>query len=617
MLEYIFKSAVSLSLLYSLFFVCLSRETFHRFNRVCLLLIMLSSLVLPLLHFTVSEPTVINKAMQVSTAYIINAPIVVTSRSAASSLTWGDVLWSIYLLGTALMILFICYHTLQMIRLTRGGLRHTDEYGNTIILREDAGSPFSAFHRIVMSISDYENHRRSILTHEQEHIRLGHTYDLLLLEAMKALQWFNPFVWFLSYDLIALHEYEADEAVINKGIDAKQYQQLLVLKAVGNRLQPFANNLRRGSLKKRIVMMYQKKSNRWLMLKALFAIPTMGFALYAFATPKALLDMKEVMQKEAMEAPETEHKASVSFSDINPTPLHYVLNGKEVSKDEFCKYATVTIKGRSVTAEATGEGYELQATPRKNAKENFGIDGNVIALSTTDINIKHPDGIALSDTSDDVCLLDGKEISAEQMKKIKKEDIDNITVIKNNEGKRTISKDQLNGREAKGNIIIRTKEKAQQQKGESSVDNAKTDDQTTPKIEKSAEYKGGKAVFFKYISEHMRYPKAAQERGVQSKVLIEFQVETDGTLSHVKADDPNTADQQETNATTITAYAKKNKQEKAAGVSSEQTREAITALEEEAIRLVKSTSGKWYPAETADDKKITTTYSVPFTFRLN
>ena len=110
-----------------------------------------------------------------------------------------------------------------------------------------------------MSVEDYEHNRTSILTHEQEHIRLHHSYDLILLELVKTLQWFNPFVWFLASNLKYVHEYEADEAVINQGIDAKQYQQLLVTKAVGNRLQPFANNLRRGSLKKRIIMMHQKK----------------------------------------------------------------------------------------------------------------------------------------------------------------------------------------------------------------------------------------------------------------------------------------------------------------------------------------------------------------------
>lgn len=301
MLAYILKSAITLALLYCLFFAFLSRETFHRFNRVCLLLTMLLSLVLPLVHMTVSQPSAINEAIQSSEAYITEAPVPVlfeygpiaaeseqsaaAEEVAAAPLTWETLLTCIYLIGVAVMVLFILFHTVQMIRLIRGGLRHTDGQGNTVILKPGIQSPFSLFHWIVMSVEDYEQHRDSILTHEQEHIRLRHTYDLLLLEAVRVMQWFNPFIWFMGHDLKNIHEYEADEAVINQGIDAKQYQQLLVLKAVGNRLQPFANNFRRGSLKQRFIMMYQKKSNRWMMLKALFILPAMGFALYAFATP--------------------------------------------------------------------------------------------------------------------------------------------------------------------------------------------------------------------------------------------------------------------------------------------------------------------------------------------
>ncbi len=304
MLEYIFKSALSLAMLYSLFFACLSRETFHRFNRVALLFTMMASLVLPFVHLSVSHPTAVQEAMQMPTEYLTELPVIQIHSALIGEgtgkglpLTWGQLLTYIYLAGVGAMLLFLLVQTFQMYRLMQGGLRHTDNQGNTVILKPSVRSPFSLFRWIVMSVDDYEQHRQSILTHEQEHIRLGHTYDLLLLEAMRIFQWFNPFIWLLGHDLRAIHEYEADEAVINQGIDAKQYQQLLVLKAVGNRLQPFANTLGRGSLKQRIMMMYQKKSNRWMMLKALFVIPTMCFALYAFATPEAMPEIKNVLEK--------------------------------------------------------------------------------------------------------------------------------------------------------------------------------------------------------------------------------------------------------------------------------------------------------------------------------
>jgi hypothetical protein len=283
---YILKSAITLALLYNCFFFFLSKETFHRFNRCMLVGIMLTSLIVPLLHFTTEHPTVINEEVYLVQTYIEhdNIPIVNTP-AAVHRLTWVQVVATVYLTGVAAMLILTLVQIFSLVRMLHGGLRHTDSEGNTIVLLKGDVTPFSIFRYIVMNVQDYEQHSLYILTHEQEHIRLGHTYDLLLLEAMKTFQWFNPFVWFISRDLKAVHEYEADQAVIHQGIDAKSYQQLLVMKVVGNRLQPFTNNLGHGSLKKRIIMMYKKPSSRWLTLKALCAIPVAALTISVFATP--------------------------------------------------------------------------------------------------------------------------------------------------------------------------------------------------------------------------------------------------------------------------------------------------------------------------------------------
>ena len=297
---FIIKSAITLALLYSCFFVFLSKETFHRFNRIMLIGIMLVSLLLPLFQFTTEHPTVINEEFHQWQTFIEQAPAAVLLTPVAIEettprITWVQVLMWVYLAGVLVMLVITIVQVLSLARFMRGGLRHTDSRGNTVILQKGDIPPFSIFRYIVMSVKDYEDSRQHILAHEQEHIRLGHTYDLLLLEAMKAFQWFNPFVWFISRDLKAIHEYEADQAVINHGIDAKSYQKLLVMKVVGNRLQPFTNNLNHGSLKKRIFMMYQKPSNRWLMLKALCAIPVVALAINAFATPVPVKSVEEVV----------------------------------------------------------------------------------------------------------------------------------------------------------------------------------------------------------------------------------------------------------------------------------------------------------------------------------
>ena len=291
MLVFIIKSAITLALLYSVFFLFLSKETFHRFNRLMLIGIMIASFVVPMFHITTEHPTIINQEVQQMEQLMQDEIIVIYEDEASdvqSQITWVQALKWIYVAGVAVMLIITIIQVINLVRLMRGGVRQTDEQGNTIILIHGDIPPFSIFKYIVMSVKDYETGRLYILTHEQEHIGLGHSYDLLLIQVLKIIQWFNPFVWFISRDLKTIHEYEADQAVINQGIDAKQYQLFLVKKVVGNRLQPFTNNLNHGSLKKRIAMMYQKKSNRWLMLKSLCAIPVIALTVSAFATPAAM-----------------------------------------------------------------------------------------------------------------------------------------------------------------------------------------------------------------------------------------------------------------------------------------------------------------------------------------
>ncbi len=286
---FIFKSAITLALLYVCFFAFLSKETLHRFNRVMLVGIMVASLVVPLIHLTTAEPTVINERlweMEMDFQPVASPESPEVQREIPFG--WTDCVIIGYIAGVVVMCVRFVIGLVAVGRLLCGGLRHTDNCGNTVVLSPGNMAPFSVMKFIVMSVDDYETNRDYILTHEQEHIRLGHTFDLMLLEVMKIVQWFNPFIWFLGRDLKAVHEFEADRAVIDRGIDAKEYQRLLVRKAVGIRLHPLTNSLNHNSLKRRFIMMYHKESSRWMMLKGLCAIPVAAITVAAFARPQAI-----------------------------------------------------------------------------------------------------------------------------------------------------------------------------------------------------------------------------------------------------------------------------------------------------------------------------------------
>ena len=407
---FIIKSAILLMLLYSCFFIFLSKETFHRFNRIMLLGIMLASVVIPVFRITTEHPTFINEEFQHLQTFINETPYAVAPSydvyEKDEGTTWVQALVWTYMAGAAVMIIITIVQVVSLMRFMRGGLRHTDTQGNTVILLKGDFPPFSIFRYIVMSVNDYEYSRKYILAHEQEHIRLGHSYDLMLLEVMKIFQWFNPFIWFISRDLKTIHEYEADQAVINLGIDAKSYQQLLMMKVVGNRLQPFTNNLNHGSLKKRITMMYKKKSNRWLMLKSLCAIPALALALNAFATPEGTVTIdkainsleQQIVQSDSTKRPVVEVRSLVTLwpeIDQYGRIVGFSREKKTTTgpfKDVYFTKNNTFINGRKATNEELENYKELL----KNAK--FSIIKN--AQGTAEYDYRDKDGVLIFTTEE-------------------------------------------------------------------------------------------------------------------------------------------------------------------------------------------------------------------------
>ena len=315
MIYFLLKSAILLSVLYECFFVLLSHETFHRFNRGVLLAILGSSLVLPAWQITLDMSRLVPEwVLHLGDTRITETENNIAEAQArtpgsteerhrpymapdnrehighvpapSTPFPWHTVLYILYFLGIAWHLFSVLRQILAFRHDVRHGIKTRDKYGNSIIIRGGNFAPYSFFRHIVMSAKDYENSRHPILTHEQAHIRLGHSWDILLLESVCTLQWFNPLVWMLARDLRAVHEYEADKAVLDLGIDATRYQQLLVIKAFGTRLQSVTNSLSHGSLKDRIIMMKKTKSSGLLMLKGLFLPLFMGIAVVAFAKPK-------------------------------------------------------------------------------------------------------------------------------------------------------------------------------------------------------------------------------------------------------------------------------------------------------------------------------------------
>ena len=274
-LTYLLKATLLLAVFDAFFLLVMRRDGHFRFNRITLLAGSAVCLLLPLIRFRVNRPTLYSEWLE---------PVVVaagqgaepSAAGAAGGLlpSWQAVVLLLYLAGVLVTLgLYIrSYGSMfRLLRRTPGERR--DGYTLHLVPRE--APSFSWLRHIVLGRNDYERYP-AILTHERAHVRYGHSVDLLLSSALTVLQWFNPLVWICRGELKLLHEYEADDFVLNQGIDATQYQLLLVKKAVGEKRFLLANGFNHAQLKNRITMMQTPTKAAWKKLFLLLLLPLLA-----------------------------------------------------------------------------------------------------------------------------------------------------------------------------------------------------------------------------------------------------------------------------------------------------------------------------------------------------
>ncbi|MBR2416862.1 MAG: TonB family protein [Bacteroidaceae bacterium] len=303
LLIYLLKSATLLTVFVALFVALMQQETYHKLNRFTLLAIIALSLSLPLVNLGIETPfsrlfseepattTSETGIGFVSTGILTPAQTAPTEPTA--TIEWSSIAVAIYLIGVMILLarLVIMYTGLARI-IKRGTPTPAEEYtSERIHLRvreEEEIKPFSWFRYVVINRTDLRESGREIITHEAAHARSLHSMDIVVTDLLILLQWFNPMAWFTKYCIKNIHEYEADEAVINSGTNVERYQQMIIKKAVGARLYSIANSFNHSSTFKRITMMCKKKSNKWRCTKALYILPAAAIAALLFSQPESV-----------------------------------------------------------------------------------------------------------------------------------------------------------------------------------------------------------------------------------------------------------------------------------------------------------------------------------------
>ena len=347
---YSIRSAFVLTLLYVPYMLILRKESFFRLNRAVLLLILLFSVMLPMLdvHFlSLDKQPVVQAAkeqmVQVGIpveGYHLLPEFSVQAQHVPVQVSWFHVVSLLFCFVAMAMLLWRIMQILRMNYIVRrGNLWHEVEGGIDIHCHAGEVSPFSWMNHVVISERDFHENGREILLHETGHIRSLHSWDLLLLSAVQILQWWNPLAYVFASSLRDVHEYEADDYVLRHGISARDYQLLLIKKAVGTSSYTFANNFDHSLTLKRITMMQKTKSSVWMRSKVLYIIPMATLALSAFATsePTSLSgnevakDEDKVIKISASGQAEGAKKLESSVTFPTNENIVYLVDGTEVS----------------------------------------------------------------------------------------------------------------------------------------------------------------------------------------------------------------------------------------------------------------------------------------------
>lgn len=311
MVIYLVKSTLLLGLLFGVYKLLLENEKMHRFNRFFLLFALIFGLTAPLISFELSPETSIAGVKMQQMERVVNAPAEAVNRSVEplivpkkvqETLPKADITpvvteepgWSI----STLDVLFGIYGSITLFLLIRfaGGLfeirskvkagSHQKTDHATLVLLDEPITPQSFFGYIFLEKEQLHSGEieAEILEHELVHVRQLHSLDVLFIEFLKVIFWFNPLMYFFKHAIQLNHEFLADESVVNNGSSVTDYQKMLVRVCAGNKPMNTTSRINYSLTKKRLRMMGKELSIPKILGRKIVLIPLMSALLLTFCT---------------------------------------------------------------------------------------------------------------------------------------------------------------------------------------------------------------------------------------------------------------------------------------------------------------------------------------------
>lgn len=314
---YLLKSAACLAFLMLFYKLLLEKESIHVFKRYYLLAAVIVSGLIPLISFQ---------------TYIEAAPILageenwisISEAASESTPNWITMLlWSIYLSGVLLFSGKFLRNLLVIMKRIRKNQKVQTEKISAVLLSEDL-PPHTFWNYVFLNKQRFQKGQipKEVLEHEKAHATQKHSLDILFLELLQIVLWFNPLIYLTKKAVKLNHEFLADNAVLKQGTNTATYQELLLSFSSGELQSSLINSINYSLIKKRFTVMKTRTSKTTSAVKGFLLLPLIAILLYGFST-------KEVLLKESTseETEQIQEKATPEMvAEYNKWAKHYKEN---------------------------------------------------------------------------------------------------------------------------------------------------------------------------------------------------------------------------------------------------------------------------------------------------
>jgi TonB family protein len=367
--HYLLLVNLYLMLFFAFYAVFLRRETFFQLNRVYLVAGALLSFLIPVVQSNWVRQLFITQKVHQTIYSAVDPTFIYQVKPVQNTpVTLGQIIGVIYVIGAVVLLLRLAYQLTALKKLMRrvGGL-----------------TPFSFFKTIVVDNS--LPNQQTILAHEEVHSRQWHSADVLFIEAVMILNWFNPVVYLYRKAIKHVHEYIADRKAIQTGTSKAEYAMLLLSQTFGTQPHQLTNNFFNHSLlKQRIMMLNQADSRHRALLKYGLSAPLFMAMLVLSSATVNNSDIVRIINK----------KTELAFG-INSIHLSKALRDSLIYGPDALNDSDVTVTATSVSTPAqkgTAESMMLTLTGNTEGKDSVSVTDHSPIFNVVEVNPTFPGG---------------------------------------------------------------------------------------------------------------------------------------------------------------------------------------------------------------------------------